>query len=200
MSEKLYKITIIVTISVLLLFLFHSVSLENYDNFFPVGTTIILIFLPLIIEKILKIEIPNSLKIFFIIFLFASKFLGGNNFYYSTVFLYDKIIHTVYGIFAFFLSIFILIKSNSYNKNKMFFNIAFIISFILATSVLWEFLEFGVDKLLHKNGQRLETGISDTMFDLLGSFAASIILSIFYFIETKFKKNWLINKYINSIK
>ena len=80
------------------------------------------------------------------------------------------------------------------------FTIILSISISLGTSVIWEFLEFFADNITFGNNQRLETGITDTMLDLIFTFASTNIISIFYYIEYKFKKKWLITSFINSLK
>lgn len=144
-------------------------------------------------------HIPCTLKILYVIFVFVSKFLGGDNFCFSTISAYDKLVHEIYGMFSFFVSMYILVKYTSYNDKNLLFNILFIISLVLATSVVWEILEFSVDNMFHKNGQRLETGIDDTIIDMLSSFVVSVVLSVVYFIEIKFEKKLLISKFINTL-
>ena len=199
MSKKLYNITLITLITILLILLIRSILLQNYENFIPVTTTILTFFIPVVIEKIFKIEIPYSLKIFYIIYMFASKFLGGDNFYYSTTPLYDKIIHAVYGIFSYIVSIFILVKFTTFNTKNILFNIVFCLVISLGTSVIWEFLEFFTDKVFLGNNQRLETGIDDTMLDLIYTFVSTILLSVSYYIEVKFKTNWLIYRFVKML-
>jgi len=113
--------------------------------------------------------------------------------------LYDKIIHLIYGIFSYFISIFILVRFVKIKKTNILFNIFFCIVFALGTSVIWEFLEFAFDKVLYQNNQRLETGINDTMFDLMYTSMSCIIVSMFYYVEEKLNKSIIVNKFINSL-
>ena len=64
------------------------------------------------------------------------------------------------------------------DKNKAF-NVLFIISFSLMIASLWEFVEFGADTFLGMNVQHnLDTGVNDTMEDMLIAFFGSIIISV----------------------
>lgn len=200
MSKKIYTITLIILIVLLSASLVYSILLQNYENFIPVITTILTFLIPLIIEKIFKIKIPYHIKTFYIIYIFLSKFLGGDNYYFSTIPVYDKVIHSVYGILSCFVSIYILVCFTPNKTNNILFTIIFSISISLGTSVIWEFLEFFADNITFGNNQRLETGITDTMLDLIFTFASTNIISIFYYIEYKFKKKWLITSFINSLK
>lgn len=66
---------------------------------------------------------------------------------------------------------------------------------------LWEFLEYGADTFLKMNVQHsIETGVSDTMEDMLVAFLGSIIVSILYIIESKKTKKGFLRKAINDLK
>ena len=196
MSKKIYITTLITTIIILLIFLTRSIFLQNYENSIPIFTTILTFLLPFIIEKIFKIKNPYSIKTFYVIYMFISKYLGGDNCYFSTIPMYDKIVHSIYGIFSYFISIFIIVKFTKIKTINTYIIIIFCITFVLGTSVIWEFLEFFADSLTSGNNQRLETGINDTMLDLIFTFLTSCILSIINFIEIKVNKNILIHRFI----
>ena len=199
MSNKISNTVRVTIIVVIACFLINSIRLQNYENILSALTTIILIFIPKILTRLFKLNIPSSLEIFYILLLFFGKYLGGDNYYYSVFPYYDKILHIAYAIFASLISIFILIKTNTYNRKNIIFNMVFIISFSLGSEVIWEFLEFMSDKILHQNNQRLETGIIDTMIDLLVTFFTSLIFLADYIIEVKFNKQGIINKFIKNI-
>ena len=198
-TKKIYFFTLIILNVILLIHLTYSISLQNYENFIPIITITLLFLIPKILEKKFKIKIPYILKIFYILFIFFSKYIGSDNFYYSIIPMYDKIIHFIYGIFSYFISIFILVKFTKYKNNNIFFNIIFCISFSLGTSVIWEFLEFGFDQFFSLNNQRLETGVTDTTLDLINVLLSNIFISLIYFCENKYKKNIFVNKFITSL-
>ena len=199
MGKKITRAVRLTIVFIIACFLINSICLQNYENILTSLLTIPLVFVPPILNKYLKLNIPYTLDILYTLLIFFGKYLGGDNYYYSAVPYYDKILHVVYTVFALLLSIFILVKTKSYNRKNIVFNIIFIISFSLGSEVIWEFIEFGADKLFHKNNQRLETGIVDTMIDLLLTFFTSIVFSIKYIIETKYNKKGIINKFIRNI-
>ena len=54
---------------------------------------------------------------------------------------------------------------------------------------IWEFLEFGADTFFGMNVQHsLDTGVRDTMEDMLIAFLGSLIVSISYLVENKIAK------------
>ena len=200
MCKKINFAVQITIIFIILCFLFNSIYLKNYENILTDLVIIALVFLPKVLNKIFKLNIPYSLEIFYTLLLFFGKYLGADYFYYSVVPLYDKIIHIFYAVFAALISMFLLVKTKTYNKKNMVFNIIFIIAFTLGTAVIWEFLEFSSDKILHENNQRLETGIFDTMIDLILTFVTSLIFVADYFIEIKFHKKGMLSSFIANIK
>lgn len=199
MSKKINFAVQITIIFIIFCFLVNSIYLRNYENIFTDLVVIALVFLPKVLNKIFKLNIPYSLEIFYTLLLFFGKYLGADYFYYSVVPLYDKIIHIFYAVFAILISVFLLVKTKIYNKKNLFFNIIFIIVFTLGTAVFWEFLEFGSDKILHENNQRLETGIFDTMLDLILTFITSLIFAADYLIETKFNKKGILSSFTSNI-
>ena len=75
MKKIKYGVTLIIFITILIMFLIKSIRLGNYENFIPVISTIFAFFIPIIVEKIFKIKLPDILKTFFVIFIFVSKFM-----------------------------------------------------------------------------------------------------------------------------
>ena len=66
---------------------------------------------------------------------------------------------------------------------------------------LWEFLEFGADTFLGMNVQHsIETGVRDTMEDMLIAFLGSLIVSISYLVENKISKNGFLKRVVSDLK
>ena len=62
---------------------------------------------------------------------------------------------------------------------------------------IWEFVEFGTDVFLGMNVQHsLETGVKDTMEDMLVAFAGSMIVGITYLLEGK---NGFVKKIVSDL-
>ena len=56
----------------------------NYENVFLCGLTLILFLLPTIFERALKIDLPNTMEIIILLFIFAAEILGEIQSYYTT--------------------------------------------------------------------------------------------------------------------
>ena len=82
------------------------------------------IFLPYIIEKIFKIELPEGCKTIWIIFIFLAHYLGVAAEFYNKWEGFDKVTHTMSGVLSAYVAAIIL----QYNKSKKLpFNILFIL-------------------------------------------------------------------------
>ena len=69
----------------------------NYENVFLCGLTLILFLLPTIFERALKIDLPNTMEIIILLFIFAAEILGEIQSYYTTFRGWDTILHTLNG-------------------------------------------------------------------------------------------------------
>ena len=66
---------------------------------------------------------------------------------------------------------------------------------------LWEIFEYLSSYYFNVDPQKVQmTGVTDTMGDIIVAFLGSIIVSLSYYYEYIYIKNYLIKKYIKSIK
>lgn len=120
--------------------------------------SLVVLFLPTIIEKKFKIVIPTVLDISILVFLFLSIFLGEiRNFYYKVP-IWDSILHFTSGLgigaigFSF---INILNRSNKTHLSLSPIFVAFFaLCFSMAIGMLWEIYEFGMDTIFSMNMQK----------------------------------------------
>ena len=69
----------------------------NYENVFLCILTLMLFLIPTILEKELKIDLPNVLEIIILLFIFAAEILGEIQAYYTTYQGWDTMLHTLNG-------------------------------------------------------------------------------------------------------
>ena len=75
------------------------------------------------------------------------------------------------------------------------------ISITLSVAALWEMFEFTNDSVFGYNAQRvIETGVTDTMKDIICALLGCILVVISYIYEEKNSKKLLISRFLNSIK
>lgn len=162
--------------------------------------------LPSMISKRFKLEIPNTVFYFYLIFLYAAISLGEvQNFYYRFKY-WDLILHTLSGGMIGFIGFSIVDILNNENEHvqlNAFFVAFFAFSFALALGALWEIYEFLCDGFLKTNMQKfaVESGVKligrdaliDTMGDLIVDCIGALVTSTIGYISIKYDKSYLNN-------
>jgi hypothetical protein len=165
----------------------------------------LIMFLPSIIERRWRINIPSFMHIVFVFFLYAAIYLGEVRSFYYKIPHWDTVLHTFSGAMIGALGFSVVKLLNDSEKVQInlspLFVAAFAFSFALAIGALWEIYEFSFDKLLGLNMQKfaLEDGtllvgraaLADTMKDLIVDSLGALATSIAGYISLKFKKGWL---------
>ena len=72
LSERLYVLLRLAVIAMMVAQFFNG----NYENVFLCGMTLILFTMPALIERRLKIDLPDTLEIIILLFIFAAEILG----------------------------------------------------------------------------------------------------------------------------
>lgn len=121
----------------------------DMNNAFLCLLSLILFLLPFFIEKRFNIELPNTLEIIIMLFIFSAEILGEINNFYGTIPYWDTILHVINGFLAAGVgfALFDLLNNNikSISLSPIFVSImAF--CFSMTIGVLWEFFEFAFDR------------------------------------------------------
>ena len=66
----------------------------NFENVFLCILTLILLLLPTVLERRLQIDLPNTLEIIIMLFIFAAEILGEIQAYYTAFPYWDTMLHT----------------------------------------------------------------------------------------------------------
>lgn len=188
--KKINDVLIFLVILISVCFAIKDFNIGAYDRLLGSLSITFVLFIPRIVRKLFKIKISDAMEFVYILFIFLAQFLGSVVNLYNTVWWYDLFMHFLSGILTSFLALEVLKWFNMYKEKNKIFNALFIISLSLMIAVLWEFSEFTGDSLFGMNVQHnMETGVKDTMQDMLVAFLGSIIVSVLYLIKTKvFKK------------
>ena len=132
--------------------------------------SLILFALPFFIKKRFKIELPNTLEILILFFIFASEILGEISNFYGFIPHWDTLLHAINGFLCAGIGFALvdLLNKNiaSINLSPVFVAlVAF--CFSMTVGVVWEFFEFGMDYIFKKDMQkdRIVTTISTVTLD-----------------------------------
>lgn len=127
----------------------HQFIQKDYLNVFLCILTLILFMLPSIIERRLHIDLPDTLEIVLLLFIFAADILGEIRQFYVLIPHWDTVLHTING-FLFSAIGFCIVDVFNEDKNTalqlspMYMAIA-AFCFSMTIGVLWEFFEWAMD-------------------------------------------------------
>ena len=148
-----------VTIRVLVIaILVLSVLEGKYENTYICVLTLVLLMLPSIVEKRLGIKLPTGLEITVLLFIFAAEILGELEAFFVRVPFWDTMLHTISG-FIYAAVGFAMVDILNENKRVSFSMSPLFMAFVafcfsMTIGVLWEFFEFGMDKVFHLDMQK----------------------------------------------
>ena len=137
---------------------------QDYESVFIAAITFFLLLLPSIISRKLRIELPGTLEVFLLCFIFASTILGEINKFYVRVPHWDTILHTING-FCFAAIGFALVDMlNRHERVSLRLSPLFLaitaFCFSMTIGVLWEFYEYAGDRFFVLDMQK-DTVIRD---------------------------------------
>ena len=95
-SFMVYLILRILVIVMLVL----QVLNQNYENVFLCILTLLLLIVPSFVQVTFKIELPTTLEIIVLFFIFAAEILGEINEFYLLFPFWDTVLHTLNGFLA----------------------------------------------------------------------------------------------------
>ena len=140
--------------------------------------------LPYIINKLFNIKLNDGVIFVWLVFIFLAHYMGVTLELYNKWEGFDKIVHTFSGVLTAYTGMLFLPKGIS----KIWFKILFIISFSALCAFAWETFEFVCNLLVGGDAQRVaETGVTDTMMDMIVAFIGACLFSIGYYVKEKIK-------------
>ena len=144
---------------------------RDYHSVFIGTLSLFLLILPSIMERKLNINLPDTLEIIIMLFIYAAEILGEINSFYITVPHWDTVLHTINGFLcaAIGFSMIDLFNRNerfSFKLSPLYLAIA-AFCFSMTVGVIWEFFEFGCDQLLGLDMQKdyIVNQINSVAFD-----------------------------------
>ena len=119
--------------------------------------SLVLLFAPLFIQNKYEITLPDSLEISIYLFIFSAEILGEINNFYGIIPYWDTCLHTINGFLATAVgfSLVDLLNKNSKDINLSPFYLCLVaFCFSMTIGILWEFFEYGGDKLMKFDMQK----------------------------------------------
>ncbi len=157
---------------------------RNFENVFLCALTLVLFLLPTIFERRLRIDLPDTLEIIIMLFIFAAEILGEIRAFYTTFHGWDTMLHTLNGFLCAAIGFSLV---DMLNRNERFslslspvFMAIVAFCFSMTIGVLWEFFECGMDQLFLLDMQKdaVVHEISSVMLDPTGGNTPVVIQGI----------------------
>lgn len=130
----------------------------EYESAFVCILALILFLLPHFVERTFVINIPDTLEIIILLFIFAAEILGELQNYYIQYPHWDVMLHTVNGFLcaAVGFSLVDILCRNKQDKFRLSPLYMAIVAFCfsMTVGVLWEFFEYGMDCIFHTDMQK----------------------------------------------
>ena len=139
----------------------------NFENVFLCVLTLILFTIPSFIERTIRIDIPDTLEIIILLFIFAAEILGEIQAYYVQFPYWDTMLHTLNGFLCAAIGFSLLDILNrderlAFKLSPVYLAVvAFCVS--MTIGVLWEFFECFMDQMFLLDMQK------DTIVHSIGS-------------------------------
>lgn len=140
---------------------------RNFENVFLCVLTLILFMLPSTLERKLDLDLPNTLEIIILLFIYAAEILGEIGAYYVTFPYWDTVLHTLNGFLCAAIGFSLLDILNRYNDVRFHLSPLYLaimsFCFSMTVGVIWEFFECTMDQLFFLDMQK------DTVVSAIGS-------------------------------
>ena len=156
----------------------------NFENVFLCILTLVLLMLPTMIERSLMIDLPNTLEIIIMLFIFAAEMLGEIQAFYTTYQGWDTMLHTLNGFLCAAIGFSLVDMLNRHERFSLSLSPVFMaivaFCFSMTIGVLWEFFECAMDQLFLLDMQKdsIMHSISSVMLDPTGGNTPVIIRDI----------------------
>lgn len=182
----LNKILIVILLIIMFYqFVFHFSSM-SLSKILTTASIIPIIVIPYLIDKIFHYRMKEGLLFIYYGFIVIALGLGSILNFYTRIAWFDLLAHFIAGIVASITSWIVLERLGLFERKRLVLIVLLMITFALSISCLWEFFEFFSDIVFGGDTQWVkETGVNDTMEDMLIAFLGSMVSSGYIYLKVK---------------
>lgn len=131
---------------------------RNFENVFLCVLTLGLFTVPTVLERRLSIELPGTLEIIVLLFIYAAEILGEIQAFYVYIPNWDTMLHTMNGFLCAAIGFSLLDILNRNEKVKFSLSPLYLaivaFCFSMTVGILWEFFEGAMDTFFHLDMQK----------------------------------------------
>lgn len=143
---------------IVLAVLVRSILRRDFEGVFTCLLVLFVFELPTLIEERTPIELPSLLEIIVMLHVFAAEILGELACYYVHYAHWDTLLHTVWGFLcaALGFSLVSILNRDSHIRFKLspLYLALTAFCFSMTVGVMWEFVEFAIDRLFMADMQK----------------------------------------------
>ncbi|MBM4113294.1 MAG: hypothetical protein FJ253_07955, partial [Phycisphaerae bacterium] len=190
------RLTSVVTLVVqvwLALGLIVFVVRRDWENVFLTLLVIALIVVPAFLVRRWRIHVPAEFQLTAVAFVFLSLYLGSASDYYESFWWWDIVLHIgsgfLFGIVG-WIVLYLLLQTDRLPRavGPALVSV-FAVTFAVTLGVLWEIFEYMVDTLFPSvNMMSNETGVSDTMQDLMVDLLGAMAVGVLGWVHARTKR------------
>jgi hypothetical protein len=138
--------------------------------------TLVVSFLPLLIERFMRVRLPSLFQVMYVAFIFLSMFSGEVLAMYERVGLWDDAVHISSGLLIGTCAAVFTRTSREHIRMSAWTQAVFVFGIVTSLIVLWEIVEFASDQLFGTYSQG--ASLVDTMSDLVDGTVGGLIIAI----------------------
>ena len=162
-KEPIYQnkttLTVYLVLRALVIFVLVRAALRrDFESVFMCGLTLVLMILPSFFSHKLNVELPTTLEVIILLFIFAAEILGELGCYFITYPYWDSMLHTTTGFLCAATGFALIDILNRNSRSKFQLSPVYValaaFCFSMTVGVMWEFFEFGMDRLFHMDMQK----------------------------------------------
>lgn len=167
---RMTMIYVLLRLSVIVMLIMQFFN-RNYENVLLCILTLVLFMLPSMIERKLAIDLPDTLEIIILLFIYSAEILGEIQAYYIQFPYWDTMLHTLNGFLCAAIGFSLVDLLNRQERVSMhlspFYMAVVAFCFSMTVGVLWEFFEHFMDVVIRVDMQKdtILNSISTVMLD-----------------------------------
>lgn len=147
-APLLFAIYVILRISVILVMIAQIMN-RDWHNVMLCVLTLVLFTVPSFIEKNWHIDIPSTLEVIILLFIYSAEISGEIRSYYINIPGWDTVLHTITGFLSAAIGFSLVDIINRSERTKLYLSPLYVaigaFCFSMTIGVLWEFFEFSMD-------------------------------------------------------
>ena len=147
-APLLFALYVILRISVILVMIAQIMN-RDWHNVMLCVLTLVLFTVPSFIEKNWHIDIPSTLEVIILLFIYSAEISGEIRSYYINIPGWDTVLHTITGFLSAAIGFSLVDIINRSERTKLYLSPLYVaigaFCFSMTIGVLWEFFEFSLD-------------------------------------------------------